>query len=54
MVVTPNQILKPEITATIAVKTLRFWKMIAMIFLVFFLVSFIQSVYKTLALGKND
>jgi MFS family permease len=54
LVVTSSVIVKPEITATVAVKNLRFWRMMSIMYLSYFLVSFIFSVYKTLALFDND
>jgi hypothetical protein len=52
--VTSSDIIKPEITLLIAAKSWRFWRMISMMYLSYFLVSFTFSVYKTLAHFDND
>jgi hypothetical protein len=48
-----DAVVKPEITAKIALKSSRFWKMVFMIYCSFFLLSFVQSAYKSMAIGVS-
>jgi hypothetical protein len=54
IVVSPSEVIKPEITTYIAINNPRFWRMVAMIYCSMFLANFISFNYKTLAIGISD